>query len=1008
MKKLTNNTTSKNKRLSVFKLIQIMTAVLFILLFLFITAIIINYNYIIEKLLQRNVHIEKFTFNIKNQSIELSDFDFRDLNKKSLFKAKHVSLSFDIFKTITFRPTIKSILLENPETHIIKNKAIYQLPYYFGTQNGLLNNKKIPFKFTINEIIVTGGKIKLLENKQLSNFISDITIKLPAISTETNKITPEITGKINNKLFSFKGISKFGQNKEVSNIFNVSITGLDLVSDKLIIPVMPGFTLDAGIIDINAQLRYDISQSKKTSISVNGTLKARNLTVSDETGNKIIQRLNGSIKVSHYDISGGNILIDNLSVNSGIFTFPAITKKNKLFKAHIKTLTFKTLDFNYDDIAIKNASGTIKETGSDMSRSIFDIQGAIQNTGTFKFKAENKIDTLNITRLSLNSINPLLIKQFSAIKKIDSLFINRFNGYGTISQKDLNISGEGVFENLTIKEDAFSVEIPSIKFDIVNFDNKAQSVSVKKVIVSNATFKNKSDLDISKINLSLGDGISEIKVPLSSQFVFENTIPVSNLSFSHNSWGYPYNAFIENTKLTTSLKTDKKGISGSAQFLTQSIKIVNNKGVDGLIINKIAGTIDTITTEPFTINCDTISSEYMYARMDIASNMNILFGGIINPDSLTGETTENKYFHLANLNITDGNLALFDNHLTNPLFFDFSGINLNIHNFPSYIYPTGTLSLSGKVDAINPFSMNIKLSKKEITGDFKGKDFLLFRTSPYLEHYLGHSISSGRLDIDVPFTTNNAVTTMNIAISMKNPVIQKINSSLPIDLYKVFNSIQEKDGTVKLNLPVELKKDKTKVDFFAVIFEIMQKTLKITADKFINPTSSEIIKYNPTYSIVYFSNGTSNINDTEILDDTMKQNITNKNYIFSISSFIEKKNDSEYIKRNIIKRFEKKYQNLSKTELYRSIAIKDYNLDISENTSDDDIFGTLLERTEVKQEDFFALSYERSESIKQLLISRYKVPENRIFIEETDIFSNPYISGISNAIGIIRTGTIKN
>lgn len=992
----------KRKTFSISLFTQIAAAVILLLLLLLITLSIVNYKIIFRHFLSRELDIKSISFDRKSGTLHLESVTFSDMDNNFLFRTDKLSVSINLSKTLTLRPTLNKLHLDNPETFIIKKGSEYSLPDFFQKSKETGKQFKSPVRFTINEVIITGGKIRLFEKEKFHNFITDITIKLPAITSEIESITPEITGRINNKLFSFKGKTTFGENNEISNHFDISLRGLDLEADRIIVPVMPGFKLEKGIIDINANLKYDIDRRKKTSISIKGNLSARNLTVSDSSGEKIISGMSGSVAVNNYDISKSAINIERMNINSGTFNFPDAEKVDQSFKANISAININKLNLNFRGIEIRDISGTLKNISSDNIE--FNVKGNIHNNGDFSIEGKNKSGSLTLDKITLRNIDPFKISLIQKNDNINSVFIKNFSGQTSVTGNEIILSGEGELNNLKVTSSDLNLNFPELQFNITEFNSKSKFIEISRLKISNSSFKTQKS-EIADINALISPTASSIKFPLEDKNDFIGEIPVEYLNFRHKSWTHPYTAVIENALINANIKSSKSVYSGSLSFDIDSAKVNRTNMSSSIIINKISGNIENFNTLPLRINCRNINSDYIYARMDIREDMSVLFGGILDLAALSNDSTGNNFFHLGNLSIKDGNLALFDSHLTAPLFFDFSGININLNNYPSYIYPTGNLSLSGKVDAVNPFKLDGIFSKTGITGNFSGENFLLFRLSPYMEHYLNHRITGGRLDIKIPFSTNSKETKLNISLLMKKPVVERTGNA-PLNLRNIFNTLEERDGSIKLELPVTIDKKQTRVDYFALVFDVMKNTLRLTADRIINPLP-ERIRYNQAYSIGYFNPGSTVLSNEKILDSASENMISDRNIVYVLSSFVDRLNDTEYLKRETAARLEERYKSQNRVRTLKDILEGEYGETALDNLTESELFNILLAKITIRSEDFYALSYSRSKAAKDILIRNYRIPENRIFIEENDIFTNPYISGIPNNITIIRTGRVN-
>ena len=67
----------------------------------------------------------------------------------------------------------------------------------------------------------------------------------------------------------------------------------------------------------------------------------------------------------------------------------------------------------------------------------------------------------------------------------------------------------------------------------------------------------------------------------------------------------------------------------------------------------------------------------------------------------------------------------------------------------------------------------------------------------------------------------------------------------------------------------------------------------------------------------------------------------------------------------------------------------------------------VLNHLVVSQEEFRSLAFSRANMIADFLETNYNIQRSKIYIrEDNNIFENPYVSGISNSIAVIRSGRL--
>lgn len=985
---------------SFFKFILSIIAALLVLLCIFAIVVFFNYKPIVKQIFDRDLTLSKISYNTKTGSIDIDNLKLDKTTGENLFSAEKISIIFDLKKTILLRPTIKNITIEKPETFIIHEESTYKIPDFFPVKKNKQKNSH--FNISINGIFVKNGAINLLKDNKLSKFITNIVINLPEIGTDVKYIKPEISGYVNNKLFKFSGETILKDDGSISNVFKIKINRLDLYADKLIIPVIPGFILKKGVTDLNAVFKYNIDKNKKTKISLNGSIYISNLTLTDSDGKKIIEKMTGFAAINNYDISSGIIDIEKLSISDGYFKMPMLNGKKNKFSFDIKNLSVNKIAFEYKDYKLNNVSGVIKNISNKMENVTLDISGTLQNGGDIYVNGKNNSTGFVFSDIQIKSVDPYNIPNFSKLDYLDSIYIDNFSGNGNVTKNGITISGTTSLSKIKYKNKNGLLSIDNVSLIFENLSTTEKSVVIKKIDLSSGDYSANNGKIISDIALNGGNDTSAININLLDKKDFSGEFPVSRLTFTHSSWDRPYKMSINDSNITYKFNNSDKGLVGSSIVNIGSVTVLSNE----ILTAKLSGLnchFDKITNTPLRLNISKINADYIYSKFEILKDMSVVFGGVINLTGKKKTTGETTFLHISEMDIKDGDLSLHDNHLADPILFDFTNISFKLTNFPSYIYPSGKINVKGMVDTVNPFEFDASVSKVLTEGKFTGNGFLLFRLSPYTEYYLKHKITDGKLDIYIPFVSDTEKTALSININLKKPVIHKTSPLFTLNLVSIFSGLEERDGSVKLALPVEINKSKTNINFFAIVFDVFKNTVRLTADKFVNPITSKLI-YDNFYSLVYFKSGSSELNDENILSDTMVLKIADENVLFSIRGFVDKNSDSEYIKREIIKKLVKKYNDSEKKTIYENILKNEFQKDFSLDANESDLFDLILKEIIIKQEDYYALAYSRATASVKVLKEKYNIPEKRIFIEEDDIFNNPYISGITNDIAVIRTG----
>lgn len=991
------------------KFLLITIATLVVLLSICLVFFSFHYQEILKHFLGRELSIEKISFDIKHFAFDINNLSYRLPEGEELLAVDSARIDLDFFKTLSLRPTIQNMIIEHPQTYLIKKGNSYSLPPLLPEKNK--RQIAFPFSITLNGIFIQNGTVTLRENGKSSPFLTDLSLTLPSIGTESKTIAPEISGKIHNKPFSFQGETIFGVEGEIINKFSVKIENLDLYTDRLILPVIPGISLERGVLQADATLEYTIYKNKTASFTISGALAAKNLKISSKQGT-ICENLNGEAVITKYDITKQEMYIDTLRFTGGRFQIPEniqgeTVPKTKFF---LKKLHTTKLDARFQDFTLTDLNSTIENIGTQTKETLFDLTASLDNG---RITAKGKMDKFKtfFETITISHLDPytskLLPKQAEGM---ENLIINHLDGSGSITtDRKIIFSGTGDFSKIKYRTTTSSLSAEHLLFTVHHFDSQNKTIELQKLELKSASFSDPVRT-FSDIHLSIGDGKTIHRVEFHDNLKLEDQYKINHFHFSAPG-EYPFSFSLLNGNLDLKLQKNNQIFTAGGSFSADDISIYKDAVLQARVKN-IRLLSDKITTEPLRLNFSHISSDYIYTKAEIDSNQNLLIAGIfplLKKNQTPEKKKENDFIHIANLTIKDGDINFIDNHLQNKFYYDLTGIRLNLQNYPSFIYPKGQMELKGLIDTTNPFQLNLDLSKIETKGTFQCKDALLFRFSPYAQEYLKHKIYDGRISATVPFAITDDKIVTNVNFQFYRPALERISSAFPLNLNKTFQRMTDKNDTVNLHFTVNIERNKNKVHYFDAFFEVMKRTLQVASEKIADPLP-ELVSYDPVYSIAYFSGGKATLSGNNFISQKMLEKMDGQKTVFSVSGFVDKNNDTEYIKREIAERVLKKYAGTADTkkESLLSALTMEYQIETSPNMDTDFLYQTLLEQIQIGQEDFYGLARARTHAVIDVMVNKYQIPRNKIFITESDIFNNPFISGVPNNIAIIRIGTLSN
>ena len=1015
----------RNFFVSILKFILITAAVFILLLFVLCLLFSFFYKDIFLHFFQRDVSVGKVSFDVSAGNITFSDISWKIPDGESLLSADEIQIKPDFKKLLKLQLVVKEVVIDGVKTFVIQNGNAYKLPPFMPEKKNSTANFKIPkIPITFSGITLSNTTVNLRRNGKDYRFLSELNINLPTISDGISEIKPVISGNFNRKPFKFTGSTKFNENADIINRFQISSKNLNIAENKFFLPVFPGISMEQGIINFDIGIEYIIrKKTHKSSLVFNGNLSVRNLSLRTNAG-QIASRLTGSAVVKRYDFTQKQLDVKSLSVTGGNINLPkeifAAKKRNgtKPFQISIDNSLVKNISLSLPDMSLTNIAGNVSNFSQTLKNTAFDLsanmgKGLIKVKGTSNGISEFEFDNLIAENICLPNDLPAAKK----IKDLKSLNIEKIYGNArlqlTSDKKPLiDFSGTGFFSDINCKFDDKQIDAKNITLAVRDLNTNNRSGVLKELQFSGLSFKSKQTY-LSECNFVLAPGAHALKI--TENFSIDNNWEIKELSFIYGEKEQIYTT-VNNTLLNLKLQINKKQFSGETSMQIGDIGVYHNGILSARLRNADVQNAKISNNKNLRLNIDqAVYAKYIYLKTTLSDTASIKIAGIplfTIGRSAAEKSKSNMQIHLSRLNVSDGEIDFIDDRKSAvPFSYAFTDISWKSNNIPSFIYPQGNLELSGKVDKSNPFSLQLTVGATEIKGSFSCSNALLPPFSEYAQKYLGHSIRNGRLSMRIPFSITDEKISSDVSLQLFKPELKRLStSSFPLNLEKVLKAMTDRSGMIDLKFPVTVLLEEKKVKYIDLFFEILSKTLQSSAERLSAPIREEII-YDDVFSIVYFKGGSTQISGNNFLSEKMLEKIDSRRNVFAINGFVDKQNDTEYLKRELAAKMLKKYMTdegeSARRKALQQLLELEYNESVSENEDSEMLLQKVLEHLTISQEDFRALAFARANTIADYLAENYSIPLNKIYVREDDnLFENPYISGISNSIAVIRSGKL--
>ncbi|MBQ2124356.1 MAG: DUF748 domain-containing protein, partial [Spirochaetales bacterium] len=502
--------------------------------------------------------------------------------------------------------------------------------------------------------------------------------------------------------------------------------------------------------------------------------------------------------------------------------------------------------------------------------------------------------------------NIYLPSDFSAIQKVKELKnvnIDKLFGSGRLrvvanKKPEIDFSGNGSFSKIECEFDDKKISAENIALAVKDLNTKELSGVLQDLQIAGLTFQTPQTY-LSQCNLELEPGEHALK--FSSNFALDETLKIKEISGVYGEKD-SIAANINNAVLNLKLQTNKNQFNAEATLKIGDSGIYYNGDLCARLRNANMQSVKISNNKNFRVNIDrAVTAEYLYLKTELNDFGSLKIAGI--PLFSFGKNDkEETHFqiHLSRLDVNDGEIDFIDERKDSiPFFYAFTGISWKSNNLPSFIYPQGSLTLSGKVDGANPFSLQLTTAATEIKGNFSCSNALLSPFSGYAQKYLGHTVRNGRLSMNISFSVTPEKISSDVELKLIKPELKRqATSSFPLNLDKTLRGMMNRSGMIDLKLPVTVLLAEKKVKYLDLFFEVLSKTLQSSSDKLAIPIQEEII-YDNVFSIAYFKGGSSNISGNNFLSEKMLEKIDNHKNVFTVNGFVDKQNDTEYLKREL-------------------------------------------------------------------------------------------------------------
>lgn len=943
-----------------------------------------------------------------------TDVSYRDLWKKrlhlDLLSIRGLNLDIRIGEQITAGP----LLIPTSENTDVEEESD-STPWGWGISQLALNNINLQSQYQQQKASLNLDSLNL---KLLQNWLPD----------QNSQLT--LKGQLNDSPFSIDT-----QGNPLAEVAGIDLT-LDidqLQLDALLKPWVPelkGMLSTALTLHLSHQDNNIVLKQKGNIALDNFTYALNDLNVKHQSlkwsgvvdtalSSNLIESLatDGSLSVDGFTFNQGELKLSNNVLNwkgknQLQFVDQAPTKINtkgtlgmqgvQVSQADLELKTDK-IDWQGDNTLTrsKNASTEITNTGAlTLSNVLFAQLPLKTSQKLIGWKGENRLKitqkgliditnngSLNLADLSLHLGEVQLSNKAMTWQGKNSVSINN-DGVDSISN-----GGELTLENLSLSQPDLKLSNQTLNWDgDIKTDAKTQ-VAAEGVLTDSA-------LAISLPNML----IKQSATTWSGAATFDlNSAVLSKLS-GDLSTNETTLSSIDNTELATvkSINLSTLDTKGDNQVTAKSLLIDEIKLTQGKpLLNLTSLSIDDLEAGPLktligTLSLGKLDTDLLLDKEGKPSGWTNWVATLAGDSTSTAESTvaepENTsnqapyHFALGKLQLEQPAKITFSDASVNSRSIEINISKLEANKIDTKSTAPGDFAIEGKIDRFGLINLSGSYAwmDKTANGNWKGKlaNLELPPVSPYMQRYSGYQIRSGQFSVDTSGTIKADTVDSKNLVNMHNLTVKKANKKetsefdkqLGLPLETALSLVTDDDNNVELKIPVSGSLDDPKFGYQSVINILMTKIAKEGALSYL---SASLQPYGALISLgkmLVDSANTINLEPVKFTAGSSELNTTANDYLTKITELLKKK---ESLRLNICGVAVKSDQ---KALIAQQLAIPLESLTAEHIAEfDADTLPRLLNE----------LAEQRSGNVKQQLLDRGDIAENRLFscLPEVDVES---------------------
>ena len=383
--------------------------------------------------------------------------------------------------------------------------------------------------------------------------------------------------------------------------------------------------------------------------------------------------------------------------------------------------------------------------------------------------------------------------------------------------------------------------------------------------------------------------------------------------------------------------------------------------------------------------------------------------------------------------LQEGTISFTDNHLPQQFASTFYNLGGSVRGLSSEEFKFADVDLRGNLENHSPLQITGQINP--LRGDLYLNLKLLFRDielsplSPYSRTFLGYVIEKGKLYLDLSYLIDKGTLKSENKIFVDQFTFgEKVESdkatTLPVKLGLAL--LKDRKGEIHLDLPVTGRTDDPQFSLVGVVWQVLKNLLVKAVTSPLSLISS-MFGGGQDLGVILFSYGQSSLSPQEEqkLNAVAKALLDRPALKVELSGYVDRERDREGYRNELLVRKMRSEKSLALgksgdasvgaknmevevlpeeylkylTAVYKKEKFpKPRNiLGLAKNLPPEEMKKLILSNTVIGDAEYASLARERVVAVKEFLVAKSKVPSERVFQENENIFKAPGNETISRS-----------